>query len=134
MVSYHSKKKDLIEWAYENREVLAGHSIIAAGTTGGILEGILGRQVEKLSSLLTGGDRQLAGLIREEKIDVVLFFYEPGKPNKRNGAVGQLIQLATDRNLIMATNFATARVVLDSLSVLNERGKMAGGRVNRGIN
>jgi len=121
IVSYHSRKKELIEWAYEHRLALARHNIIAAGTAAGILEGILDKEVEKLPSVLTGGDKQLADMIREERVDVVLFFCETGKPNKRNGAIKQLIQLATDRNLVMATNPATAKVVLDSLKPRYEK-------------
>jgi len=61
-------------------------------------------------------------MIREKRIDVVLFFCEVGKPNKRNGAVKQLIQLATDNNLILATNLTTARVVLGSLTPRQKKG------------
>lgn len=132
IVSYHNKKKELVEWAYDNREVLADQVVIAAGMTAGVLEGTLGISVEKLASVYAGGDRQLADMIRENKVDVLLFFCDTGKPNKRNAAVKQLIQLATEMNIVTACNVATADVVLTALRGERESRRIAGkGGVGR---
>ena len=37
MVAHDRKKRDLIEWATYNRQLLARHDLVATGTTGTLL-------------------------------------------------------------------------------------------------
>ena len=38
LVAHDNKKRDLIEWAKYNRDLLAHHKVYATGTTGAVLE------------------------------------------------------------------------------------------------
>lgn len=57
IVAHDNKKQDLLAWAKFNREALAGHHLIATGTTGKLLGTELGLPVTCLQSGPLGGDQ-----------------------------------------------------------------------------
>jgi hypothetical protein len=65
IVAHDNKKKDLIDWAWYNRDVLSMHELIGTGTTGKLLEEKLKQPVQKLMSGPLGGDQQIGSLIAE---------------------------------------------------------------------
>jgi methylglyoxal synthase len=115
IVSYRHKKKMLIEWAYDNKDTLSRHKVIAAGTTGSILEGTLEKPIKKLASILCGGDRQLATMIKKNQVDILIFFCDAKKPNRRDNYIRELLQLAINTDTIVACNRATADLLLKAL-------------------
>jgi methylglyoxal synthase len=58
LIAHDHKKQDLVEWAKFNRTLLAHHKVYATGTTGTILERVLGFKITKLQSGPLGGDQQ----------------------------------------------------------------------------
>jgi methylglyoxal synthase len=50
LVAHDNKKRDLVEWAKYNRDLLAHHEVFATGTTGKILEKELGFKITRLKS------------------------------------------------------------------------------------
>lgn len=73
IVAHDNKKQDLLAWAKFNREALAGHHLIATGTTGKLLVTELGLPVTRLQSGPLGGDQQIGAKISEGEIDVLIF-------------------------------------------------------------
>lgn len=59
LVAHDNKKKDLLEWARYNRDLLAKRGLCATGTTGTLLELALDTKIEKLRSGPLGGDQQI---------------------------------------------------------------------------
>jgi methylglyoxal synthase len=47
LVAHDHKKRDLVEWAKFNRDLLAHHRVFATGTTGLLLEKELGFPITK---------------------------------------------------------------------------------------
>ena len=50
LVAHDRKKRDLVEWAKYNRDLLAHHKIYATRTTGALLEKELGFSIIRLQS------------------------------------------------------------------------------------
>ncbi|MGD0918253.1 MAG: methylglyoxal synthase, partial [Thermodesulfobacteriota bacterium] len=69
LVAHDNKKRDLVEWAKYNRDLLAHHKVYATGTTGQILERELGFEITKLQSGPLGGDQQIGAKIADQEID-----------------------------------------------------------------
>src|SRR5690606_10545578 len=69
LVAHDNKKRDLVEWAKFNRDLLAHHQVFATGTTGALLERELGFPIEKLQSGPLGGDQQIGAKIVQNEID-----------------------------------------------------------------
>lgn len=115
LVAHDNKKKDLIEWAYYNRTVLLQHELIATGTTGMLLEQSLNQPVRKLFSGPLGGDQQMGALIAEEKLDLLVFFWDPMEAQPHDSDVKALLRLAVAKNILMACNRTTADFILTSV-------------------
>jgi len=75
LVAHDNKKRDLLEWAMYNRDLLAHHEIYATGTTGETLGQQLGLKIKKLQSGPLGGDQQIGAKIVSNEIDFLIFFW-----------------------------------------------------------
>src|SRR5512143_1532068 len=108
LVAHDNKKKDLLEWAKYNRDLLARHELFATGTTGALPEEILKTPFTKLQSGPLGGDQQIGAKIAEGQIDFVIFFWDPLEPQPHDPDVKALLRLAVLYNIPTACNRATA--------------------------
>ena len=77
VVASADKRKELIEWAYDNKQMLAGHALIATSFAADILEGTVNTTVLKLSADNLGGYNQLATMMQNNEVDVIFFFENP---------------------------------------------------------
>lgn len=114
LVAHDHKKKDLAEWAVHNRDILAGHELVATGTTGKMLEEKLGLPVRKLFSGPLGGDQQIGAQIAEGNVDFIVFFWDPMEAQPHDSDVKALLRLAVAWNILMACNRTTADFILTS--------------------
>jgi methylglyoxal synthase len=119
LVAHDHKKRDLLEWARFNRDVLARHIIIGTGTTGKLLEQTLNIGVIKLQSGPLGGDQQIGAKIAEGEIDFVVFFWDPLESQPHDPDVKALLRLAVVWNIPMACNRASADFMFSS-HLMNE--------------
>jgi methylglyoxal synthase len=114
LVAHDHKKKDLMEWAKFNRNLLIQHELCATGTTGTLLEKVLGIEVLKLQSGPLGGDQQIGAKIAEGVIDFILFFWDPLEPQPHDPDVKALLRLAVVWNVPVACNRASADFMISS--------------------
>lgn len=114
LVAHDKRKKELLEWAKQNREELARHQLVATGTTGKVIEKELGLPVEKLITGPLGGDQQLGAMIAQGRMDLVIFFWDPLEAQPHDSDVKALIRLAVAWNIVIACNITTADFLLAS--------------------
>jgi methylglyoxal synthase len=114
LVAHDNKKRDLVEWAKFNRDLLAHHQVFATGTTGKILEEVLGFKIIRLKSGPLGGDQQIGAKIVENKIDFLIFFWDPLEPQPHDPDVKALLRMAVVWNIPIACNRATADFMISS--------------------
>jgi len=114
LVAHDNKKRDLLEWAKFNRDLLALHEVYATGTTGEILRRELGFAVTSLQSGPLGGDQQIGAKIVDNQIDFLIFFWDPLEPMPHDPDVKALLRMAVVWNIPIACNRASADFMISS--------------------
>lgn len=119
IIAFDSKKTDLIEWSYFNKEILLFHQIIALGFAANILEGTLNKKINHIEPGNFGGYRQLKDLINENKIDALIIF---GEANEilHTKYLTTVIETAIENNIIVAVNKTTADFLVHSSLIDND--------------
>jgi methylglyoxal synthase len=114
LVAHDNKKRDMVEWAKFNRDLLAYHDISATGTTGSLIENEVGLSVTKFMSGPLGGDQQIGAKIVDGDIDFLIFFWDPLEPQPHDPDVKALLRMAVVWNIPMACNRSTADFMISS--------------------
>ena len=117
----HDKKKELmVDFCIAYKAILAKHNLCATGTTGSLIIEATGLDVNLFLSGPQGGDQQIGARIAYNEIDLVLFFRDPLTAQPHEPDVSALFRLCDVHNIPLATNSATAEVMIRGL----ERGDL----------
>ncbi len=116
IIAHDGKKSELVQFLIKNRAILDSSNIklIATGTTGGKAEEA-GFKVKKMLSGPLGGDAQIAGRVGEGKTNMVLFFKDPLSSHPHEADINMLIRVCDVHNVPLATNGATAQLLLNAI-------------------
>ena len=118
VIAHDGKKADLVRFLNTNKAVLQRENIqlIATGTTGGKAEEA-GFKVIKMLSGPLGGDAQIAGRVAEGKTQMVFFFKDPLSSHPHEADITMLIRVCDVHNVPLATNEATAQLLLNAIAL-----------------
>ena len=114
LVAHDHKKQDMVNWVIKHKDKLKIHQLYATGTTGKLLEKALNIEVNKLQSGPLGGDQQIGALLADQKIDILIFFWDPLQPHPHEPDVKALLRLAVVWNIPVASNLASADFLINS--------------------
>ena len=120
ITAHDAKKELLIQFCIAYCGILSKHSLCATGTTGKLLSEATGLKVERFLSGTQGGDQQIAARIACNEIDMVLFFRDPLTVKEHEPNEMALLRLCDVHNIPIATNIATAEMLIHGL----ERGDL----------
>lgn len=114
-IAHDSKKELMVQFCIAYSGILGAHNICATGTTGKLVSEATGLNIFRFMSGTQGGDQQIAARVACNEIDLVLFFRDPinAKPHEPNDM--NLLRLCDMHNIAVATNIATAEVLIQGL-------------------
>ncbi len=113
-VANESKKKLMQNFCIAYRGTLAKHDLYATGTTGRLIEEVTGLSVHKYLAGDLGGEQQIGSQIENNDIDLVIFMRDPGQTAGITD-VHKLVTLCDNHNIPLATNVATAELLIKAL-------------------
>jgi methylglyoxal synthase len=114
LVAHDNKKADLVEWVDFNKGTLALHNLYATGDTGKKIMEKTDLKIALLKSGSYGGDMEIGALIANEKLDYLIFFWDPLQSLPHDVDVKALLRIAVLYNVPTACNRATADLIISS--------------------
>ena len=120
LLAHDAKKELMVQFCIAYCGVLSRHTLCATGATGKLVSEATGLDIQRYLSGSQGGDQQIAARIGCDEIDLLLIFHDPlsAKPYESN--YSDLLRLCDVHNIPVATNIATAEVLIHGL----ERGDL----------
>ena len=116
LIAHDKKKQKMINLAVQFKDVLAKHEIYATGTTGTMVMGETGIKINRMKSGPLGGDQQIGSMIANSELDLVIFLRDPLTSQPHEPDVSALLRLCDVTNTPLATNMASADIMLTALS------------------
>ncbi len=114
LIAHDGKKAEMVAFVKDNLKLIKKFKLIATGTTGKYIEEA-GLKVQKMESGPKGGDAQIAAEIVNGKVDGVIFLRDPLGIHPHEPDIFMLLRLADVHNIPLATNLASARIVIQAL-------------------
>jgi methylglyoxal synthase len=114
LIAHDARKMDLVDWVKNNQTMLEQCKLWATKSTGELIALETGLPITCLLSGPYGGDSQVGTMIAEQKLDLVVFFWDPLSPQPHDVDVKALLRLAVLHNVPIACNRATADMLISS--------------------
>ncbi len=120
LTAHDAKKELMVQFCIAYCGILSRHTLCGTGTTAKLVSEATGLHIQRFLSGLQGGGQQIAARIGYNEIDLLLFFRDPLNPKPQEPNEMQLLRLCDMHNIPVATNIATAEVLIHGL----ERGDL----------
>lgn len=115
LIAHDAKKVLMQNFCIAYRGILCKNELYATGTTGRLVEEVANLNVHKFLAGHLGGEQQLGAQIEHDQIDLVIFLRDPIKPKTHEADVNKVVHLCDMHNIPIATNLATAELLIKSL-------------------
>lgn len=115
LIAHDRKKDEIVAFALEHIGQLANCRLIATGTTGARIAEATGMQVECMLSGPLGGDAQIAARVAQREVAAVIFLVDPLFAHPHEPDIQGLLRVCNLYDVPLATNLATARLVVAGL-------------------
>ena len=116
LVAHDQKKDDLLRLAHRYHSALARLHLLATAHTGSQLSEELDLPVECMRSGPEGGDIQIGARIVAGDVDAVVFLRDPLTAHPHEPDIQALLKVCDVHGVPVATNLASAEILLRSLS------------------
>ena len=115
LIAHDSKKTLMQNFCIAYRVILSKHELYATGTTGRLIEEVTNLSIHKYLAGPLGGKQQLGAQIAQNGIDALILLRDPQNPKPHEPDVNDVIRLCDMHNIPMATNLATAEIIILAL-------------------
>ena len=115
LIAHDSKKKLMQNFCIAYRGILCKNELYATGTTGRLVEEVTNLNVHKFLAGHLGGEHQMGAQIENNQIDLMIFLRNPMGAKPHEPDTKNSFRLCDMHNIPLATNLATAELLIKSL-------------------
>ena len=115
IIAHNSKKSLIDDFCIAYKGILMKHEVYATGTTGRRIEEVTNLSIHKYLAGPLGGMQQLGSQVGQNDIDALIFLRDPLAPKPHEPNVNDVVRLCDMHNIPMATNLATAELIVLAL-------------------
>lgn len=115
LIAHDAKKKLMQNFCIAYRGILMKNQLYATGTTGRLIEEVTNLNIHKHLAGHLGGMQQIGAQIEQNELDLLIFLRDPLNPKKHEPDVNDVVKLCDMHNIPLATNLATAELLIKSL-------------------
>ncbi|MBQ8213106.1 MAG: methylglyoxal synthase [Clostridia bacterium] len=115
IIAHDLKKELMTQFCIAYCGILSKHNLCATSITAKYISEATGLEIERLLSGVQGGKQQVASRIACNEIDVLLYFKDTRKDARADDVETELLRLCDLYNVPVATNIATAEVIVTAL-------------------
>ncbi len=115
IIAHDSKKELMVQFCIAYCGILSRHNLCATATTGRLVSDATGLKIKTYLSGYQGGDQQICARIACNEIDLLLLFRDPINAKEYEQNQNNLLRLCDVHNIPVATNLATAEVLIHGL-------------------
>lgn len=116
LIAHDRKKKEIINLVQRNKSLFARCELVATGTTGRLIQQECKIPVRGLQSGPFGGDQQIGAMVSNDDISMVIFLRDPLTAQPHEPDVTALLRVCDVHNVPLATNLATAEMLITALN------------------
>ena len=124
-----AKKELMVRFCIAYCGVLSRHKLCSTAATGKLVSEAPGLNITTFLGSVQGGCEQIASRVSCGEIDMVLFFRDATRPDLMGDSENDLLRLCDLHTIPLATNLATAEVLIHGL----ERGDLDWRKVGRPV-
>jgi len=121
------KKELMVRFCIAYNGVFVKHKLCATAATGKLVAEATNLEIETFLDSKQGGCEQMSSRVSCGEIDMVIFFRDPIRPELMGAPEDDLLRLCDLHTIPLATNLATAEVLVHGL----ERGDLDWRKVGR---
>ena len=115
LVAHDNKKANMVSFIMKRLDFfnLPQIEIVATGTTGKHIHDAGIKKVIRLQSGPMGGDAQIASMIVSGEVEGLIFFIDPLDVHPHQVDVSMLLRICNVHNIALATNYKTAKALVE---------------------
>lgn len=115
IIADDNKKELMAQFCIAYCGILCHHHLLATYSTGTYISDATGLEIETFLPGSTGGTEQITSRVSYNEIDLVFYFRSTDPERESTEAGNALVKLCDYYNIPLATNIATAEVLVQAL-------------------
>ncbi len=119
LIAHDGKKAQMVAFVKDHLDLLQNYNLVATSTTGQLVSDT-GLKVKRMLSGPLGGDAQIASLVAMGECHGVIFLRDPLGMHPHDPDISGLLRIADVHNVPLATNLASARILINGLRIDRE--------------
>jgi len=115
IIAHDLKKELMTQFCIAYCGILSKHNLCATSITAKYISEATGLEIERLLTGEQGGSAQIASRVAYNEIDILLYFRDTRQGAEPDEGEYELLRLCDAYNVPVATNIATAEVLITAL-------------------